>query len=31
VIFSEILPKSWALAKPEQFALFVSPFARLVV
>jgi Mg2+/Co2+ transporter CorB len=31
VIFSEILPKSWALAKPEQFALFVSPFARLAV
>ncbi|MEO4000652.1 HlyC/CorC family transporter [Mesorhizobium sp. CAU 1732] len=31
VIFSEILPKSWALAKPEQFALFVSPFARLTV
>lgn len=31
VIFSEILPKSWALAKPEQFALFVAPFARLVV
>jgi Mg2+/Co2+ transporter CorB len=31
VIFSEILPKSWALSKPEQFALAVSPFARLVV
>jgi Mg2+/Co2+ transporter CorB len=31
VIFAEILPKSWALARPEQFALFVSPFARLVV
>jgi Mg2+/Co2+ transporter CorB len=31
VIFSEILPKSWALAKPEQFALFVSPFARIVI
>jgi Mg2+/Co2+ transporter CorB len=31
VIFAEILPKSWALAKPEQFALFVAPFARLVV
>ena len=31
VIFSEILPKSWALAKPEQFALFVSTFARLAV
>ena len=31
VIFAEILPKSWALARPEQFALFVSPFARTVV
>jgi len=31
VIFSEILPKSWALARPEQFALSVSPFARLIV
>ncbi|WP_159586087.1 HlyC/CorC family transporter [Chelativorans xinjiangense] len=31
VIFAEILPKSWALARPEQFALFVSPFARLTV
>ncbi|WP_309086225.1 HlyC/CorC family transporter [Chelativorans sp.] len=31
VIFSEILPKSWALARPEQFALFVSPFARFAV
>ncbi|WP_173934858.1 HlyC/CorC family transporter [Chelativorans sp. Marseille-P2723] len=31
VIFSEILPKSWALARPEQFALFVAPFARVAV
>ncbi|MEP9399234.1 HlyC/CorC family transporter [Mesorhizobium sp. KR2-14] len=31
VIFSEILPKSWALARPEQFALRVAPFARLAV
>ncbi|MBO6717228.1 MAG: HlyC/CorC family transporter [Rhizobiaceae bacterium] len=31
VIFAEILPKSWALSRPEQFALFVSPFARLAV
>ncbi|WP_274427286.1 HlyC/CorC family transporter [Chelativorans sp. YIM 93263] len=30
VIFAEILPKSLALARPEQFALTVSPFARLV-
>ncbi len=29
VIFSEILPKSWALSRPESFALFVSPFAKL--
>ena len=31
VIFSEILPKSLALFRPEQFALFVSPFARVIV
>ncbi|MDZ5699097.1 MULTISPECIES: HlyC/CorC family transporter [Phyllobacteriaceae] len=31
VIFAEILPKSWALARPEGFALVVSPFARFVV
>ena len=31
VIFSEILPKSLALFRPEQFALIVSPFARAVV
>jgi Mg2+/Co2+ transporter CorB len=31
VIFAEILPKSWALARPEGFALFVAPFARIVV
>ncbi|HHZ09753.1 MAG TPA: HlyC/CorC family transporter [Rhizobiales bacterium] len=31
VVFSEILPKSLALHRPEQFALAVSPFARLVV
>lgn len=31
VIFSEILPKSLALFRPEQFALIVSPFARGVV
>ncbi|MDN2567650.1 HlyC/CorC family transporter [Aquibium sp. A9E412] len=30
VIFAEILPKSLALSRPERFALFVSPFARLV-
>ena len=31
VIFAEILPKSWALSRPEQFSLFVSPFARFIV
>jgi Mg2+/Co2+ transporter CorB len=31
VIFAEILPKSWALSRPEQFSLFVSPFARAAV
>lgn len=31
VIFAEILPKSWALSRPERFALAVSPFARVVV
>ena len=30
VIFSEILPKSWALSNPERFALAVLPFARVV-
>jgi Mg2+/Co2+ transporter CorB len=31
VIFAEILPKSWALSRPEQFALAVSRFTQLVV
>jgi Mg2+/Co2+ transporter CorB len=31
VIFSEILPKSWALARPEQFALKAAGFARLAI
>lgn len=31
VIFAEILPKSWALSRPEGFSLAVSPFARFVV
>ncbi|MCV0394478.1 MAG: HlyC/CorC family transporter [Rhizobiaceae bacterium] len=31
VIFSEILPKSLALWRPEKFALFVAPFAQLVM
>ena len=28
VIFSEVLPKSWAISAPERFALFVGPLVR---
>ncbi len=28
VIFSEVLPKSWAIAAPDRFALVVAPFVR---
>lgn len=28
VIFSEVLPKSWAISAPERFALFVAPLVR---
>lgn len=28
VIFSEVLPKSWAIAAPERFALVVAPLVR---
>jgi Mg2+/Co2+ transporter CorB len=31
VVFSEVLPKSWAIAAPDRFALTVAPFVRLVV
>ena len=31
VVFAEILPQSWALARPEAYSLFVAPFARLMV
>lgn len=31
VIFAEILPKSWALSRPERFALGVVPFAQVAV
>ncbi len=28
VIFAEILPKSWAIANPDRFALFMAPLIR---
>ena len=28
VVFSEVLPKSWAISAPERFALFVAPIVR---
>lgn len=28
VVFAEILPKSWAIANPDRFALFMAPFIR---
>lgn len=31
VIFSEVLPKSWAISAPERFALFVAPVVRVFV
>lgn len=31
VVFAEVLPQSWALARPEAYSLFVAPFARLMV
>ncbi len=31
VIFTEILPKSWAISAPERFAVAVAPFVRLMV
>ena len=31
VVFSEVLPKSWAIAAPDRFALAVSPLVRLFV
>lgn len=31
VIFSEVLPKSWAIANPDRFAIVVSPFVAVVV
>ncbi|RCS22367.1 HlyC/CorC family transporter [Phyllobacterium salinisoli] len=31
VIFSEVLPKSWAISNPDRFAITVSPFVALIV
>jgi len=31
VIFSEVLPKTWAISKPDEFALGVAPILRPVV
>ncbi|MEK1927276.1 MAG: HlyC/CorC family transporter [Rhizobium giardinii] len=31
VVFSEVLPKSWAIAAPDRFALAVAPLVRLLV
>ncbi|MDO9417468.1 HlyC/CorC family transporter [Pararhizobium sp.] len=31
VIFSEVLPKSWAIAAPDRFAMGVAPFVRVFV
>jgi len=31
VIFAEIMPKSWAIARAEQFALAVAPLVRVLV
>jgi Mg2+/Co2+ transporter CorB len=31
VIFGEVLPKSWAFARPDAFALSVSPIVRVIV
>lgn len=31
VVFSEVLPKTWAISNPERFSLAVGPAVRLVV
>jgi Mg2+/Co2+ transporter CorB len=31
VVFSEVLPKTWAISNPERFSLVVSPVVRLIV
>jgi Mg2+/Co2+ transporter CorB len=31
LVFAEVLPKTWALAVPDRFAISVAPFVRLAV
>jgi len=31
LVFSEVLPKTWAISNPERFALAVAPIVRVVV
>lgn len=31
VVFSEVLPKSWAISAPDRFAMFVAPLVRVYV
>lgn len=31
LVFSEVLPKTWAISRPDRFALAVSPIVRFVV
>lgn len=31
VVFAEVLPKTWAIANPERFALAVAPVVRVIV
>jgi Mg2+/Co2+ transporter CorB len=31
LVFAEVLPKTWALAVPDRFAITVAPFVRLAV
>jgi Mg2+/Co2+ transporter CorB len=31
VVFSEVLPKSWAISSPDRFAMFVAPAVRIFV
>ncbi|MBO0346627.1 HlyC/CorC family transporter [Roseibium limicola] len=31
LVFSEVLPKTWAISNPERFALVVAPIVRVIV